>query len=44
MMRMYQVVLFALINARLVRKLLPIVYLVKEQIEILMLTILSASI
>ena len=41
---MYQIVQRALINARLVRKLLPIVYLVKEQIEILILTILYASI
>ena len=41
---MYQIVQRVLINARLVRKLLPIVYLVKEQIEILILTILYASI
>ena len=44
MMRMSQAVLLALINVRRVKKLLPIVYLVKEQIEILMRTILSVCI
>jgi len=44
MMRMYQVVLFALINARHVRKMLLIVYHVEVLIEILKPTILSACI
>ena len=41
---MYQIVQFVLINVRRVVKILPIVYLVEEQIEILILTILSACI
>jgi len=44
MMRMYQIVQFVIINVRRVFKILPIVYLVEEQIEILILTILSACI